>query len=87
LELNKIIQNLTKNDLKNLGLKMKNIADRRYKWEIIAKNTNNFLQKCNLQEKNNSKQSIYSDKKRHFRGVALIALKIYQYVLRKKIIV
>jgi glycosyltransferase involved in cell wall biosynthesis len=36
LELNKIIQNLTKNDLKILGLKMKRIADRRYKWEIIA---------------------------------------------------
>ena len=36
LELTKIIQNLTKNDLKTLGLKMKSIAERRYKWEIIA---------------------------------------------------
>ncbi|MBC5835764.1 glycosyltransferase family 1 protein [Flavobacterium sp. F372] len=36
LELTKIIQNVTKNDLKTLGLKMKSIADRRYKWEIIA---------------------------------------------------
>lgn len=56
LELNYILQNHTKNDFKAIGIQMKSIAERRYKWEIIAKKykqlfTEVFLvsEKTNLQ--------------------------------------
>lgn len=60
MELTKIIQNLTKNDLKTLGLKMKSIAERRYKWEIIAEKYKQLFIEVLLAGKNKFKQSIFS---------------------------